>query len=165
MIYFIKNLPVEGEIEITKDIDLKHHTPIFNMHGDLCFYDYHLMSGWVGVKQAKLFLCSRDIKEGDKLFKDGVEYLAHLRPDGVPFVGYYNKDWCYIDDDCYKVIGEVSPEAVWVTEGMEFDEYVHMYMDEDGLMVDNLEFFGESGYAGPVKEVCKLKCSQCNTFH
>ena len=100
------------------------------------------------IKKTKLFLCSRDIQVGDKLIKDGVEYEAHSRPDGVPFIGYYNKDWCYIDNDCFKVIGEISPDATWVKEGMEYDEK-DFYMEKELDVSDNLYETGIVKIKGP----------------
>lgn len=139
--YFCKYLPVEGEIKLTYQQfvkilflfyngELYEHYPMLN-NLDISTHTFIMNVGEKTGKHvlvsectvAKLFLVSRDIQVGDKLIKDGVEYLAHSRPDGVPFIGYYNKDWCYLDDDCFKVIGEISPDALpYVTEGQEFDE-------------------------------------------
>jgi hypothetical protein len=52
-----------------------------------------------------LTLCSRDIQVGDK-YIDGVDEVIHNQGVLSPYD--------------YKIIGEISPNATWVTDGMEF---------------------------------------------
>lgn len=98
-------------------------------------------TGW--AKPVKLFLCSRDIQVGDIAFslpaielnKPKLYYRKIVKEDDfsgmdtAPFKReevekYYWEDGCWnYKCDVVKVIGEVSPEATWVKEGMEFDEY------------------------------------------
>jgi hypothetical protein len=129
--YFANWLPVEGEIKIGD----KYINTVFKLtppyrKGGSC-YAGHVTCGNYLVetrkenqtgtftfsgrdkykKRVKLFLCSRDIKVGDK-------YLT--APD-------YSKertceDTSYSFDNCLKIIGEISPEATWVKDGDEFDE-------------------------------------------
>ncbi len=139
--YFSKYLPVDGDIQVGDSIldpnnNVYKCTRIDNIYLNCSGYN-----GLVRIsrcKKVKLFLCSRDIQVGDTLIKNGIEYLAHSRPDGVPFIGYYNKDWCYLDNDCFKVLGEISPEATWVKEGDEFEEddwqFVIYDMDERTIL-------------------------------
>jgi len=98
--YFAKYLPVEGEI---KDDDMSQYNNITGIH-----------SGWAEhckglARRVKLFLCSRDIEPGDKVYSDfdnGYLGIAKKKSEGFNF----------------KMIGEISPEATWVKEGDEFDE-------------------------------------------
>lgn len=122
MKYFAKYLPVEGKIkngdrvidyEIAPDMILDY------IEGDKFMNDISeevTLPKWktrFNFQKVKLFLCSRDIQVVDEAwFKD--------------LNGEYQKETCnYIENytnDCFKVIGEISPEAIWVKEGNEFDE-------------------------------------------
>lgn len=109
--YFTKCLPVEGEI-IKGD---KYFSNEGKVENAIVEGPYHQ---W--LKRAKLFLCSRDIQVGDEYFiGDGVKYYCKTVKNGkvhaqAPMIADLK--------DCYKVIGEISPKATWVKEGMEFDE-------------------------------------------
>lgn len=62
-------------------------------------------------KEVQLFLCSRDIQEGDNYqWQDGDGNIGH----GIKIT--------IVSPDAYKVIGPISPEATWVKEGDEFEE-------------------------------------------
>lgn len=66
--------------------------------------------------QPKLFICSKDIKFGD-------EFIVASSNTKVIFTDSYRE----IQPDDYKIIGRVSPEAVWVKEGDTFSEdEIHM---------------------------------------
>lgn len=130
--YFAKYLPVEGKVK-PKD-KFKHGingrylaiaSDGWNEQSKIFFPEYF---------KVKLFLCSRDIKVGDKfkspLYPDK-EYECLEKPDptpqGVyPDKCYYTKNRLWFQwipySEGYKVIGLISKQAVWVTEGMEFDE-------------------------------------------
>lgn len=125
--YFTKYLPVEGEI---KNGDLYFQTYQKNQIGiaqipkeydnpHVCYYD--------GFQKVKLFLCSRDITfDNYQLNLDysedflQSEYIKYS--DDVSFEQWFNSNIKYIQSIAFKVIGEVSTEATWVTEGMEFNE-------------------------------------------
>jgi hypothetical protein len=119
--YFAKYLPVEGEI---KDMMIhpKNHLEPMSVKGLPAPPIAYSKNGWIPVK---LFLCSRDIQVGDKIFC----------PDG----NNPTKEWNVIASvgdatasnqvsihlvprGAYKVIGEISPDATWVKEGDEFDK-------------------------------------------
>lgn len=105
--FFAKYIAVEGEI---KEGD-KYIHPLtgrletaIHVHG----------SKTHPYQPIKLFLCSRDIQVGDKVINQlGEEFV--IKDGGDLVSAKLNK--------CYKVIGEISPEATWVKEGDEFDEY------------------------------------------
>jgi len=93
-LYFAKYRPVEGEIkEGETGISINNAT-----------YTHFNHLGKNYGKPARLFLCSRDIKPEDYL-KEGNVHIYHDSSE-PPF----------------KVIGEISPEATWIKENMEFDE-------------------------------------------
>lgn len=123
----------------------------------------------------KLFLCSRDIQVGDKITLDGISFTEFTRLKEL------SKVYAPKFDSYFKVIGEISPEAIWVKEGDEFEEEdikysiaiiynggtdkivnyglftfnkLQKYFDEHLWMKENHKYL-----------VCKIKCSQCNTFH
>ena len=148
--YFTKYLPVEGEIK----------------EGDRYFRDGSLViiaarksdieycNNNPSIEKVKLFLCSRDIQVGDK-------YLEHtqINPDRYQEFVFTLDDKLdgFEPENSFKVIGEVSPEAIWVTEGMEFDEE---------------ELYYEGGFQGTIPDnyteiggKIKFRCPTCKTFH
>lgn len=124
--YFTKYLPVEGEI--------KEGDKTFECNGNLLPHtiskDELLFAIAQGDKKAKLFLCSRDIQVGNKVkvTKDSIHWFDDVVTDIVE-KGYFTDSqegagsgYFYTSNQIFKVIGEISPEAVWVKEGDEFDE-------------------------------------------
>lgn len=84
-------------------------------------------------RKAKLFLCSRDIKEGDKVYKEGIagaigEEVLKIAHDGIygNVAIYRQEDGSETSDFCtnlFKAIGEISPGALsFVKEGDRFDK-------------------------------------------
>lgn len=129
MKYFAKYLPVEGEIK-EGDAAVYLGSPgsspvILSQFAD---FDYYNKKGF--YKKVKLFLCSRDIQVGDKVwdiaFNKFVDVEKPTHTKGLFFIN----DCILIDENnleymyerYLKVIGEVSPAAIWIKEGMEFDE-------------------------------------------
>lgn len=135
--YFTKYLPVEGEIQegdwITDDK--------FNIGKCLqkdseflecsCFYGMTDIINW---RKLKLFLCSRDIKVGDKYWyidvtennkiHKGISNIIEVapEPDGHLAVMFDNNTFLWIEE-VFKVVGEISLDALsYVKEGDEFDE-------------------------------------------
>ena len=126
--YFTKYLPVEGEI---KEGD-KVWDSNFNRVRNIKYVSKELadFSNKTGNKKAKLSLCSRDIQVGDRVYytpsnkslnppKEGFYTVNFTNP---PLVSFTDTRGVVDRDLCIKVIGEVSPEATWVKEGMEFDK-------------------------------------------
>ncbi len=111
----------------------------------------------------KLFLCSRDIQVGDTFFH--VNQYGNCSPENVctsidvngvvesssmwaPLMTEEHKKQ-FPKSDLYKVIGEVSLAAVWVTERMEFDR------NDFGSVLC------QSGEVSPIK----FNCPTCKSLH
>lgn len=131
----------------------------------------------------KLFLCSRDVKVGDTCFYVDVmgqekectfKEIALFEGDtewwfdfGTKDMSSYHPGYDKNRKPPYKVIGEISPQASWVTEGMEFDLnqlafYLSSVHTEQSYNID-LEGFLKSTFKG--KKYIKIKCPHCGTFH
>lgn len=150
-IYFAKYLPVEGEIKEGDHYLFEERTTkmVINILPDV-IQMYVGQFGELGAKEyidrhyrkVKLFLCSRDIEVGDILWSDtmgGGHYSSEFEPP----------------KDAVKVIGEISPYAVWLKEGDEFEE-------DEVKMYDSLP---EPIIGGIVRKMVQIKCSQCKHFH
>lgn len=121
--YFAKWLPVEGEIKEGDWVLSAHKDP------NLSDYLYHLIGEELALyqrdckyypgKKVKLFLCSRDIQVGDKVwsqdkgFFEADQMLININTNAAVSFKY----------PPIKVIGEISPNALsFVKEGDEFDK-------------------------------------------
>lgn len=109
--FFAKYLPVEGEIK-KGDYYIDNSLGKNTIHLCRSTPSEDLNSTDLICKKVKLFLCSRDIKAGDKVIYNNKEY--EVTSDSLITVKN-NKN-------TYKVIGEISPEATWVKEDDEFDK-------------------------------------------
>jgi len=112
-IYFTKYLPVEGEI--------KENDHYISDRGDI-FQDKKGTRHYTGDKKVKMFLCSRDIQVGDKIIHpmtgEEVEVLSIING----WIKYGDHPNEIANTGLFKKIGEISPEATWVKEGMRFSE-------------------------------------------
>lgn len=130
--YFAKHIPVEGEINIgDRFFERNGVLHPFPLIGEEEHATHELeFSKAAGDKLAKLFLCSRDIQVGDKAFwhghlkwysEDALAELLSIDRTRLQTLGK-NKLWEQEQtrDELIKVIGEISPEAIWVKEGDEF---------------------------------------------
>lgn len=166
--YFAKLLPTKGEIgrgdkylhpngciqQLAKDVSLSL-LPEINKKGKLI----------------KLFLCSRDIQVGDKFhrkYTKGTGYTPEMECIGKDTTNtiFYSQginDEIYNARDlCFKVIGEISPEATWVKEGDEFDEEEWQnvrYADGCTYVDYDKNYTGRDGY------FVEIKCPTCKKFH
>lgn len=125
---FIKFLPVEGEIKGTDYYKYPEYPEkLFRFYEP---WDYKKEKAY----KVAPHLCSQDIQADDTYLYEGREYTA-LAVD---------EDWVYFDKDdsmmshdileCYKVIGPISPDATWVTDGMEVKhEDYHLVLFEPFL--------------------------------
>lgn len=171
--YFSKYLPVGGDIKegdwcIAKQTVLsnnhsKHY--IRETYADLVQYSKARVetSGrydTIEFQKVKFFLCSRDIQGGDE--------VSHCKSGEVAIVGGLSDNDVILKDhhwphsnkeDWYKIIGEISPEAVWVEEAMQFDEQQwRPYNKEFDIVLDKK-------YAGD-KEVSYIQIlGSCGHFH
>lgn len=146
MKYFTKYLPVPGEI---KKGDLWKEAGSDHLHyGQL---EATLKkANEAGHKKVKQFLCSRDIQVGDLVFVPDQEEAGNV-VDGEDLKYWKSKN-------AYKEIGEVSPAAIWVKEGMEFDENdIQYWLEMSGVWFR----FNKPKVNGLVR----FKCPTCNTFH
>jgi hypothetical protein len=122
-------------------------------------------------KKVKLVLCSRDIQAGDILKecnKDNKERIVH-HFEPVLLFGVYvyepwpseNEEWIQADQ-AFKVIGEISPEAIWVKEGDEFDEdEVHVVGENSWGERQSIDLYKETDNP---KIYCEIK-GPCGYFH
>lgn len=164
MKYFTKYIPVEGERIIKKSNSILSR-----------LYTLDPIIQSMEKSSFKLFLCSRDIQVGDKVrsfnYPDNEAEVENLRVSKKS-VGledhseiYHLVDLKYKEGDIqtsaisqfFKVIGEVSPEAIWIKEGMEFDGI------EVSLTQNQYIPIGWHGDNNP--KTVYIKCPQCNTFH
>lgn len=132
-LFFAKYLPSKGNlkkggkhISATQE-SVEHH--IFTTSDDVSKKEADLM----GLTKVKLYLCSRDIPYGGgiRLYRNPEkEYISMSRDTDGGRINLHSieKDGEYKHgpspkfEECFKVIGEISREATWVTEEMEFDK-------------------------------------------
>jgi len=125
------------------------------------------------AKILKLFLCSRDIKVGDKAKWSKsdpwgvISEIGGSRENGDDYIVIkdYENGQKLNPNDCtfessYKIIGPISPEATWVKEGDEFDENevreVAIVKNGNGFMFATLPIPQEfiTGYCYQLKGPC-----------
>lgn len=154
MKYFTKYLPVEGEIresDIGQLVRRENNTFKFQPNNILNHPQEYAKTkvellNYKGYKVVKPFLCSRDIQVGDK-------YLTP--PD---FKERICEDNSYDFSNCFKVIGEISPDAIWVKEGDEFEE--NQIEGSHEINTPTRYLYNRD------KILCyKIKCPTCGTFH
>jgi hypothetical protein len=132
--YFTIYLPTEGKITNGEIVMFK----IDDKWTEPCSFDSFIGSDIQEVKQGKLFLCSRDIKVGDKFKGKTLEEFICSNITEGDGNNYFPKEtliWTKDESDgnieywrpkseCFKVIGQISPNALsFVKEGDEFEEY------------------------------------------
>lgn len=161
--YFCKYLPVEGHFHYVGAVIREKAT------GNIGIIK-KVGEGVEENEHVKLFLCSRDIKIGDAVVWLNKYTWAMFQKfpvttqEGVDIMKNDHKGKWGV------VIGEISKSAVWVKEGDEFDESDwSLFGETEGIMglsgcLKNPEY--QEGYRKLYKRfVCKIKCSQCLTFH
>ena len=190
MKYFTKYLPVEGEIKegdrvIHPDGEVRKCIEIIKK--DIKENDLIVMTENSGhyrdkCKKVKLFLCSRDIKVGDKVKVDVLDNgklndftFKNIDIDeGLPVwefegVGLFNYFPGYDEElPPFKVIGEISPDAIWVKEGDEFDEEEIERLDRaNGRKYTKEQYESLVKLTGHPKEpvFVQIKCPTCKTYH
>lgn len=195
---FAKYLPVKGEIKKGDYFYDGSENGVFQAQID--------MEQKGGCKKVKLFLCSRDISIGDKVRRPSgfserpdLEFTVNSigERDGKKLYkegdeNYHTKG---TEENTYKVIGEISPDAIWVTEGMEFEDdeinienfiriikipvffpYKNLpdrYRFHKGLERTTLVHFNMSDFESYEvddesilrDDLIKIKCPTCKQFH
>lgn len=143
--YFAKYLPVEGEIKLNK--------PFFEKDKLIMGWDNPHDMTYINEKKyiqaAKLSLCSRDIQIGDKFQQNPASFPAYISncidvKDGFAIC---DEDRKWTLGTIFKVIGEISLEATWVKEGMEFDEgevYIKYHVGYECLCEKTLGYEDEN---------------------
>ena len=165
--YFAKYLSVEEERKI----------------GD---YVRHKVSGDIGIitkisdeskyqdeeiEKVKLFLCSKDIQEGDEVQdQDGYKYLIDNKR-----IKLLNSSEGHLHGKVFKLIAEISPNAVWVEEGDEFYEkelefvLLNKKFPSENIYFENIMHNTEWCKLNPIpilyRPIIKIQCSQCKNFH
>lgn len=169
MKYFTKYLPIEGEI---KELDYYKHPnypdKLFRFYKP---WDYKKEK----AQKVALFLCSRNINYLDKFyFKDSKEMTNQGALDSDDRYWVSDGKILYSKSESFKVIGEISPEAIWVKEGDEFEEedleswlycILHpdesIYMEINELIEWNKICIDHKRFVPRIK----IKCPTCNKFH
>jgi hypothetical protein len=124
MKYFAKYLSVEGEIK--KGDKIQYHGIDGSFRPNIIEVKNEEHARYAEDrlwKKVKLFLCSRDVQVGDKF--DQLPYGNGKAYECKEILGTFLKDdegKNRVAQFCYKVIGEISPDATWVKEGDEFDK-------------------------------------------
>lgn len=152
--YFTKYLPVEGDV-IPGDY-WSSTTGMFHLVRDQEHADKinkrrleTPQNSW--YSKGKLFLCSRDIQVGDEYYNEQFEFTKYpnksIADSSTEMVG---------ENGSYKVIGEISPDAVWVKEGDKFDEdevkESYIITNDKRSSSYNLHWY-------------RIKCPTCRTYH
>ena len=161
--YFTKYLPVEGEI---KDKVLWNGM-IHDVYGESLTPNVTVVLRKIGTnreevylsdcKPVKLFLCTSEIEFNDTLF----------HADGTPITqeekNKYGRNEILVwrSAGCYKVVGEVSPEAVWVLDKFDFteDQIKPIYW------ADTVSLKPPYTVTPGKIHIIKILCPTCKTFH
>ena len=160
--YFTKYLPVEGEVQEGGKF---LHTKTGLIETAIHVHGPHTHPH----KPVKLFLCTSEIQLGDTWYND----WFHPYPKGQVAdtntkvidanltVGGDNNE-----HESFKVIGEVSPDAIWVTEGMEFEESQLIFLaSSDGTCWFKTPTKDLSYINPKLKVRIEVLCPTCKTFH
>jgi hypothetical protein len=116
--YFAKYFPVEGEIKEGDTTFYENKFKKVEMLGKtLVIWNGECHIQILKEKKYKLFLCSRDIQIGDTYYNESFEFTKYPNKS----IAGSSTEWVG-ENGSYKVIGEISPEAIWVKENDEFEE-------------------------------------------
>lgn len=199
--YFTKYLPIDGEIKVGDKIILNNAHPqgrirtayritqnnrLWNgldwdtIKGKHYFIDPTPKDGAgfateLECKKAQLFLCSKDIKVGDKFRCELFEEFKCKKITEGDGLNHFPKEtliWTWDRStknikywrpasECFKVIGPISQEATWVKEGDKFNEdewrNVKECYEVDGhyTLIDyEKELLNKEGYEIQIKGPC-----------
>lgn len=149
-LYFAKYLPVEGEIKppcIVLETLTTGEKQLFQVDtkNDIDIKNQQLV---------KLFLCSRDVQVGDKVYEILSDKSIGDEFEWTSEIAKYNDS-----EPCFKVIGEISTDATWVKEGDEFDEEKLRYIYTPEIKPSMCEVD-----AIPEREIVYIK-GPCGHFH
>lgn len=161
--YFCKYLPVEGKYEKKTDLFI---FKIGGVWSEPCYADDLLGNQIEEVKKVKLFLCLRHTECPSCEEKENLHDNLDYSKEELPIIETLCNECGTLFD--YKKIGEISPDAIWVNEGMEFDDdellktIIYKYREPENnipLHVEPLE--------GCIvnNTFIKIKCPTCKTYH
>ena len=176
--YFCKFLPVEGEI---KSQIWQWYNNATNTGWELISCSdmdaiiAHGLQPTPKFRRVKLFLCSRDIHLDDKFISQssGKEHTCHSIQERNFYWKNVESETGYSCDDGFKIIGEVSPEAIFVKEGDEFDEE-DLLFDYNHIKFRGKDFRNgriipedrwEKGEKEKYKLIIEINCPTCKNFH
>ncbi len=184
--YFANWIVVEGELEVGDmtfwEGDEGYYANEFLAVTD-SFITHAIASGW---KKYKLFLCTRNIKEGDKVMdEDGdvgiVTDAKDLHNIEVDYENGARGISCMVENcedkkqegfqDLFKVIALISPKARWVKVGHEFEEnevrIQKICHDDSTPPYDSYcSYCQRSMECGNNEgDEALILCSNCKTFH
>lgn len=181
--YFAKYLPVEGEIkESDKYIATTQDAMKLFPNVLVAKKDSYILLGYQGnFKKVKLFLCSRDIQVGDKVYRNDSKInesfiVGSFLMSGETRTGWYAEGFAINPKkklqgargirNYGKIIGEISSEATWVTEGDEFDEdeLQSVWRRKEGH-VEYLPLFSKPSSPNKKKENWIRIKGPCGHFH
>lgn len=204
--YFTKYIPVEGEVkegDICYFTQFKEFGTAKMISGELCFVSFPqegkgsltspISRNLDDKRPYKLFLCSRDIQVGDDIQHTSGEngVCDEIIGDALHFSGDIEGHYSSINQ-WFKVIGEISSDAVWVSEGIEFDEdeiqpttHIYGWEDEEGVENQFKKFIekdkryishnvlNRDKYKDAPPEIdfsvkmqpYQIKCPTCKTYH
>lgn len=180
--YFTKYLPIDEEItDGTKVMFL-----INRKWTEPCDFDSFIGPQIEKVAQGKLFLCSTDIRVGDKFIHNtnatNTEQTC-LTIDKENNIIQDEEHNFFMLHFCFKIIGVITKEAVWVTEGMTFDEnevgvlynFVGEDSDDELYTLDEWPIVVKKRYKIKIRlkyvqdminnPHISIKCPTCKTFH
>ncbi len=114
-------------------------------------------------------LCSRDIQVGDEIYNNGGKLEFPVQSEREKEVFTRNGSF-------FKVIGEISPNAIWVKEGDEFEESEIGYWFSGMSNATPLSELSNNDKSQESKKLAierfqnkfkpvYLKCPTCNHFH
>lgn len=171
MKYFTKYLKVEGkatvngcnQCEIGEVIKIRE--------------DNYRYLGNNEFEKVKLFLCTRDIQVGDEIVCDEdiskKAVVESLTSSGLIRLRVNKEFYTEVQNSCFKVIGELSKDAIWITEGMEFEEedINRQFYDDSGssesCWFNYNKLHTEEDWAETPEDWkrIQIKCPTCKTFH
>jgi hypothetical protein len=186
--YFAKYLPVAGEIlpgdtfksQWRTDNKFFHYvtvkevtdTEFISVDTDVSY------SKDDAITKVKLFLCSRLIQKGDILkecLSDNIEQVVHHFESVLPYGIYVFEPWPSNNENwiqanlAFRVMGSISPNAIWVKAGDEFtaDEIKRYVIATDNLPVTPTPWGDELKSKHPDRyfDAFNILCSKCKTFH
>lgn len=176
--YFTKYLPVEGEIFkgdyfYDKDWDNVYKSVSPSRTSTYIVDSKNGFHERIMCKKVKLFLCSRDIQVGNEVIylPSGEKRKVLSKEEVESLTGKGKGNWCEFKvakDERFhiKVIGEVSSEATWVKEGMEFDEtqVKIRFTDMHGKLINSYRDIRRSSDINWKYAKVAILCSCCSKF-